>query len=210
MSEPYVAENFVLAVAEATLRSEAANTEQLMRFSQHEGAWDTFTRTDPILQQVSWPYGKCTDLTSLIPPPDDGWGLRSETLLVSMSAPKTSDERVEVSFNYLDPSPELTDEDVFQTSQSVTITITSNPAASVAIKQSLANPALRDVMFTQGPYGYPVMPFGNAALLGNYTVDVVGTGMEHPSRYFAKIVKCAIDNGLIADGVDPAEFTEEP
>ena len=210
LSDPYTVENVVSAIAEATMRSKTADTEQLARFSQHEGAWDTFTRTDSILQQVSWPYGDCTDLTSLIPPPDDGWGLRSETLIVSLSAPKISDERAEVSFTYLDPSPELIGDDVFKTSQTVTITITSNPAASAAIKQSLANPALRDAMFTPGPYGYPVLPFSNAALLGDYTVDVVGTGMEHPSRYFAKIVKCAIDNGLIAEGVDPAELTEEP
>ena len=207
LSDVYVASDPLDAVAQAMLRSKLAEDEQLARFQAHDGGIDTFVRNDPILQRVSWPYETCTDLTSLLPSPIDGWGLRSETL--SNQAPNISDSFLQISFVTFDPSPDLRGNDVFATEQSVTITINADPGASAAFGIGFTDPALRDMLLTEGPYGYPILPYGgHSTLLGPYLVDVSGTGTENAALYFDRMVRCAIESGLIAEGLDPAMFND--
>ncbi|WP_417250611.1 hypothetical protein [Celeribacter sp.] len=208
-SEAYVVHGLMAGIAEATARSKAAAAEQTTRFSQHEGAFEAFVRSDPIVQQVNWPYGTCTDMLSLVPPPMDGWGLRSETLAVQ--TPNITDTFVEVSYVTFGASDDGQGDDVYASEQSVTITINADPAAAVTFGIGFSDPNMRAALLTDGPYGYPILPYGgHSTLLGPYLVGVTGTGTESPARYFEQMIRCAIDNGLIAEGLDLAIFSETP
>jgi len=208
-SEAYVVDGLMAGIAEATARSKAAAAEQMTRFSQYEGALEAFVRNDPILQQVNWPYGTCTDMLSLVPPPMDGWGLRSETLAIQ--TPNITDTFVEVSYVTFDASDDGQGDDVSAGEQSVTITINADPAAAVTFGIGFTDPNMRAALLTDGPYGYPILPYGgHTTLLGSYLVDVTGTDTEDAALYFGHMIRCAIDNDLIAKGLDPATLSEMP
>ncbi|WP_417269938.1 MULTISPECIES: hypothetical protein [Alphaproteobacteria] len=209
LSEAYVTDGLMAGIAEATERSKAANAEQMERYSQHDGPSESFVRNDPILQQVSWPYGTCTNMLSLVPPPIDGWGLRSETLAVQ--TPNITDTFVEVSYVTYGALDDLDSDDIYATEESVTITINADPAVAVTIGMGFRDPNLRAALLTDGPYGYPILPYGgHSTLLGPYLVDVTGTHSENPALYFEHMIRCAIDNGLIAEGLDPTTLSEMP
>jgi hypothetical protein len=207
LSGAYVADSLMASIAEATARSKVANKEQIQRFSQYEGTVETFVRSDPILQQVSWPYGACTDMLSLVPPPMEGWGLRSETLAVQ--ALNITDTFVEIGYVTFDALDEGHGGDLHATEQSVSITINADPAAAGAFGIGFSDPNMRAALLTDGPHGYPILPYGgHSTLLGPYLVDVTGTGPENAALYFEKMIGCAIDNGLIAEGLDPETLTK--
>ncbi len=209
LSEAYVVDGLMMGITEATERSNAAAAEQMTRYSQHDGPFESFVRTDPILQQVRWSYGTCTDMLSLVPPPMEGWGLRSETLAVQF--PNITDTFVEVSYVTFDAPQDGQGGDLYASEQSVTITINADPAAAVTIGMGFADPNLRAALLTDGPYGYPILPYGgHSTLLGPYLVDVTGTGTENTALYFEHMIRCAIDNDLIADGLDPTTLSEMP
>ncbi|WP_417247447.1 hypothetical protein [Celeribacter sp.] len=209
LSDAYVMDGLMMGIAEATERSKAAAAEQMTRYSQHDGPFESFVRNDPVLQRVSWPYGTCTDMLSLVPPPMEGWGLRSETLAVQ--SPNITDKFVEVSYVTFDASDDGQGDDLYASEQSVTITINADPAAAVTIGMGFTEPNMRAALLTDGPYGYPILPYGgHSTLLGPYLVDVTGTGIESSALYFDEMIRCAIDNGLIANGLDPATLTELP
>jgi len=206
LSELFTSPDIVTAIAEATVRSKAANEHQMQRFTEHEGPMEDFERNDPILQQVSWPYGTCTDLMSLVPPPMEGWGLRSETLANERF--ETADTFFAINYVTFDQS---NGDDYPGREQSISITINGAPDVSTTFEMAIANPALRDTIFVDGPFGYPVSPYDmNSAVLGSYLVKVVGTGETNAPLYFQEIMRCAIDNDLIAKGVDPATLTDTP
>ncbi len=209
LSERHVEPDVVTAIAAARERSVLANQEQIDRFSQFEGAIEDFKRTDPVLQQVSWPYGTCTDLHSLVPPPFDGWGLRSETLANEIQ--ETAETFFVINYVTFDQSSGLQDDDLYRAEQTVSISINGAPEVSTSFEMQYANPDLRNVLFVDGPYGYPVLPYDlNSAVLGQYLVRVTGTGEENATKYFQQIVRCAIDNGLIAKGIDPETLQDTP
>lgn len=205
LSERYTVSGPVEAVQEATARSEMANDEQLERFSKHEGPFDTFVRSDPVLQNVTWEYGHCTDIFSLLPPPMENWGLRSETLVVHK--PQIDETRIEVSYVTFGAP----DSDEPPAEKSVTIEISADQAQVEALAKIFNDPGLRPVLLTEGPYGYPIQPYAaTSTMLGNYIVNVTGTGEDNAALYFRQMLRCAIENGLIADGVDPATLRNEP
>ncbi|MEM8538165.1 MAG: hypothetical protein AAGF56_09915 [Pseudomonadota bacterium] len=69
-SEPFTAPDALAAFAEIEARRQVAEAEQQARFSAFEGDMADFVRSDPILQRVTWPFENCTDVASLIPPPE--------------------------------------------------------------------------------------------------------------------------------------------
>jgi hypothetical protein len=209
LSEAYVVDGLMAGIAEATERSKAGNAEQMERYSQHDGPFESFVRNDPILQQVSWPYGTCTDMLSLVPPPMEGWGLRSETLAVQ--SPNITDTFVEVSYVTLDATNDGQGDNLYASEQSVTMTINADPAVAVTIGMGFTDANMRAALLIDGPYGYPILPYGgHSTLLGPYLVDVTGTGAENAALYFDEMIRCAIDNGLIAEGLDPATLSKTP
>ncbi|MEM8537051.1 MAG: hypothetical protein AAGF56_04230 [Pseudomonadota bacterium] len=206
-SEPYMAANAVEALAEREARWEAAEAEQMVRFTSHEGDMADFVRTDPILQAVSWDYGTCIDMVSLLPPPMDGWGLGSNAKSVRMVA---DDQRAEIFYKTFDPDLSSDHPDFFRSERSVVVRISDQPAMVEITKMRLENEMMREAAYNEGPYGYPIERFGNRAVLGKYTVDVSGTDDAMALAYFTQIIGCAIDNGLIADGLDPASLRDTP
>ncbi len=208
-SQPVLSERYEVADAMAAMQTvmdrwDAAQAEQQARFGAFDGDFADFVRTDPILQDVTWPYGSCTDLVSLIPPPAENWAIRSEFAL--RDNPVTPD-RAEIFFVSYDPTRASDDPNFWTDSKTVTIRITSSPDQTQSLQMMLSEPMMRDAMFEPGPFGYPKQRFANATLLGPYLVDVTGTGEEAPAQYFEQIVGCAIDSGLIAEGVDRATLT---
>jgi len=206
-SEPYTVADAAEAKAALEARWAAAEAEQRARFSAHEGDLDDFVRTDPILQAVGWEYGTCTDMVSLLPPPMDGWGLGSNI----QSTPMTLDEqRAEVFYKIFDVGLPSDDPDFFGTEESVVIRINDQPEMVELTKMRMENEMMREIAYDAGPYGYPIEKFGNRAVLGKYTVDVSGTDEASALAYFTQIIGCAIDGGLIADGLDPASLRDTP
>lgn len=207
MSEAYEMPNALEAFKEVKIRWDAAQIKMQNRFAKHKGSIDDFKRTDPVLQQVSWRYGACTDLVSLIPPPMSDWGIRSEAPFKEVPL---SEERAQVSLVYFDPNKDPSDSDFFKTEESVFITLTASPDSIKLLELSLAEPIMREAQFKPGPYNYPVLRYGNGTLLGNYVVDVTGTSEINDARYLEEMIRCAIDGGLIAKGIDPDSLTDAP
>ena len=70
------------------------------------------------------------------------------------------------------------------------------------------------MMLMPGPYNYPIQKTppdypGSTVLLGDYLVQTDGTGRDM-DQYFEMIVKCGIDSGLIAEGVELSDLTTSP
>lgn len=206
-SDPYTVADAAEAKAELEARWEAAEAEQMARFSTHEGDLSDFVRTDPILQAVTWEYGACTDMVSLLPPPMDDWGLGSNVESTRMTL---EDERAEVFYKTFDASLPSDDPDFFGTEESVVVRINDQPEMVELTKMRMENEMMRDLAYDEGPYGYPIEKFGNRALLGKYTVDVTGTDEALALAYFTQMIGCAIEGGLIAEGIDPATLRDTP
>lgn len=158
------------------------------------------------IEQVTWDYGTCTDAASLIPPPMEDWGLFNDTPLGEWPITETN---ASITYHYYDKSFEPNSPEYQASAQNASIYITSGTVVVDSLKQMFTDPNLRDAMFQPGPYNYPVDRLGTSTLLGDYRVLVDGNG-EGAQQYLTMIIKCAIDNGLIAEGVDPASLRDTP
>ncbi len=204
LSERYEVSDARAAMDEVMARWDTAQAEQQARFMAHEGDLSDFVRSDPIFQDVTWPYGQCTDLVSLFPPPMENWAIRTE--FAGRENPIGAD-RAELFYVSYDPTL-ASDAPDFTTSQAtVTVRISTGTDISDMMAQRMADPMMRDIAFEPGPFGYPVVRFSPmTTVVGPHYVDVSGTG-DSAVPYFEAIVACAIDSGLIADGVDPSTLT---
>lgn len=197
-SEPYEVTDARQAMDEVRARWKAAQTQQMERYSKHTGTLEDFVRSDPIVQDVSWPYGACTDMLSLIPAPLEGWGLRS-----SMPFPKNpiGEEQAEISYMTYDAAGKEV---------SVTINLSSATANVQALENMMSNEQMRAVAFDAGPYNHPIGKYGSGALIGNVVVNISGTGEKPAAEYLSVMIKCAIESGFIAKGLDPSTLRNDP
>lgn len=171
---------------------------------------ETGNQIDPLLLDVSWPYGTCIDAASLLPPPKESWRL------FAMSAGEwpQSKDMARITYSSVDESLSPGTPEHGASKQNISIYISSGTADAQGMKDIYTNSQLASVMLEPGPYNYPIrkMPAGfpgRGALLGDYFVQLDGTGKDMDA-YFATIMRCAIDNGLIAEGVDRASLRDVP
>lgn len=207
MSAPFTVDNAQAAYDEVRSRWVAAQKEQQARYSAFKGKLEDFVRSDPILQAVSWPYGACSDMMSLIPPPLDGWGLRSEA---PFTKNPVAGERAEVSMVTYDQNLTVDDPDFFGSERSVQITVGISPDSKAFWDMAISQPAMRAAMLESGPYNYPIMIMGGGVVLGDVLVSVTANEEADKLAYLKKMIGCAIQNGMIATGVDPATLSETP
>jgi hypothetical protein len=90
-------------------------------------------------------------MLSLVPPPMEGWGLRSETLAVQ--SPNITDTFVEVSYVTLDATNDAQGDNLYASEQSVTMTISADPAVAVTIGMGFTDANMRAALLIDGPYG---------------------------------------------------------
>ncbi|MCH2076577.1 MAG: hypothetical protein MK180_06780 [Rhodobacteraceae bacterium] len=206
-SEPYTVSDASAAYDAIDSRWDQTQIEQQERYSKHEGDYTTFVRSDPILQSVSWPYETCTDLISLIPPPVEDWGISSDASFVENPV---KEDRAELIYVRFDPELQSDDEAFFQTEEYLTIMIARSPETVQAFEMMYEQEALRSVIFTAGPYNYPLMNQTNATIFGNISVGVTSNREEVATQYLTEIIGCAIKGGLVADIIDPASLDPVP
>lgn len=89
----------------------------------------------------------------------------------------------------------------------VSVRVTANAAQGQMWDMAMDNDVMRDQMLVEGPFGYPLMMMQNATMLGTYHADVSGTDEASTALFLENIIGCAIDNGVLANGVDPATLT---
>jgi hypothetical protein len=160
---------------------------------------------------LSWPYGTCTDAASLIPPPLEGWGTFSD---ISTGEWPITPENARITYAYSDETLDPNSAEYGASKHNISIYISTGTPNVDGIRQMYTEPSLRDVMLMPGPYNYPIQKTpedypGRTVLLGDYLVQLDGTGRDM-DQYFEMIVKCGIDSGLIADGVDAASLQARP
>jgi hypothetical protein len=207
MSAPFSVANAQVAHDEVRSRWLAAQEEQQRRFGAFEGKMDAFVRSDPIVQVVSWSYDSCIDPISFIPPPLDGWGLRSQAPFTTNPVEET---RTEVSFVTYDLSLASDHPDFHASERSVQIRTGISPDSKVFWEMALSQPAMRDAMLKPGPYDYPVTIADGGTLLGDVLVSVFATNEADKQAYLELIIGCAIENDMIAEGVDPVTLKGTP
>ncbi len=207
MSAPYEVASARVAMGEIKTRWDAAQIEQQNRFAVFEGDFQDFVRSDPIMQDVTWPYDTCTDLISLIPPPNDGWGLRSDA---SFTQNPVDDVRAQVGLVTYDLDLSSDHPDFYGTERSVFITLSAAPENRTFWEMAMNEPALRAASFKPGPYNYPIGLHDGGVLLGDVFVRVSGTDEADSLRYLEQMIGCAIQSNMIADGVDPSTLRETP
>lgn len=157
---------------------------------------------------VSWPYGPCTDAASLIPPPRDGWRLFA---LSAGEWPQNAD-MARITYSSVDETLTPGTPEYGASKQNFSVHISSGTGNTQGMKDTYSNPQMAEMLLEPGPYNYPIrkMPAGfpgRGVLLGEYFVQLDGTGKDMDA-YFSTIIKCGIDSGLIADGVDPATLVD--
>lgn len=206
-SEPYTVSDARAAFVAINERWDAAEAEQRARFSAFDGKIDDFVRTDPILQRVSWDHDTCVNLISLIPPPQNGWGLRSEASFVEIPV---SDTRAQVVYVRYGAGLASDDEAFFSSEQSVSVVLSTSPDMVQFFDMMMGQEALRDASFDKGPFDYPLLKHSNKTLLGDVTIDVTATRPEDARLYLQEIIRCAIENGMIAASVDPDALRSQP
>lgn len=186
--------------------AQEAQEEAARRREDMPAMAETGQRADAEIEQITWDYGPCTDAASLLPPPPDGWGLLNDTPLGEWPI---NAENARINYTYADETLEPNTAEYAAALQNLSIYISSGTPSTEALATSLAEPVLRDAQFEPGPYNYPVLRFGRSVLLGAYFVQLDGTGAELDET-FSKIIRCGIEGGLIAEGVDPATLTISP
>lgn len=208
ISEPYTVVDARAAMDAIMARDDMAEAEDRRRFSDFEGPMDEFVTSQPVFQDVSWDYGPCTDLVSLIPPPMDGWAIRSDFGRVENPI---SDARAEIFYEYYDHGIAPSEQGFSDPSNMITIRVTESADSAEYMSMMLDNEAMRSAMLASGPYGYPVMKMApGSTQLGPYGIQITGNSPERVQMYLTQMIGCAIDNGLILEGVDPASLTSTP
>lgn len=208
ISDPYTVADARAAMDEIMARDDEAEAENIRRFSAFEGPMDEFVSSQPIYQDVTWAYGPCTDLVSLIPPPAEGWAIYSAFGRVENPV---QDTRAELFYHFYDHGIAPGEPGFSDPSNTVVISITDSPESAEFNTMAVNNEAMRSAMFDAGPYGYPVMRMTPGSVqLGPYGVAVSGNDPQHVDLYLTRIIGCAIENGLIAEGVDPATLSDTP
>lgn len=165
---------------------------------------------DELLIDVSWPYANCTDAASLIPPPKESWRLFGLPL---GEWPQNADF-ARITYSSVDENLTPGTPEHGASKQNIGIYISSGTPDVDALKDMYANEQLAPMMLEPGPYNYPVRKTpqgfpGRGVLLGDYFVQLDGTGKDMDA-YFATIIRCGIDGGLLAPGVDLATLTDDP
>lgn len=189
-------------------RDDLAEAEDRRRFGAFEGATEDFVSSQPLFQDVTWDYGPCTDLVSLIPPPMDGWAIRSDFGRVENPI---NDARAEIFYEYYDHGIAPGEPGFSDPSNMITIRVTESAESDDYMSMMLANEAMRSAMLDTGPYGYPVMKMApGSTQLGPYGVQITGNNPERVRMYLTQMVGCAVESGLIADGVDPTTLSNTP
>ncbi len=203
LSEPYNVENARAAMDEIMRRDDEADGAAQALLASGDIDLTTWVPTQPIYQQVSWAQGPCTDLVSLFPAPPEGWVIASDW---GQYDNPIGEERGEI-FYVRPPDLAAEDPDFVSQTQSVSVRVMENSQWRDFWDMKMENDILRDVSFDVGPFGYPVLKNQNATMLGNYHVEVSGTGEENAPLFLEAIIGCAIDGGLLANGVDAAALT---
>ena len=174
-------------------------------------AYQTGQQIDTGLISMSWPYGPCTDAATLIPPPLEGWGTFID---LSPGEWPTTPEFARITYSYSDETLDPNSAEYGASKQNISIYISTGTANVDGIRQMYTEASLRDMMLMPGPYNYPIQKTppdypGSTVLLGDYLVQTDGTGRDM-NQYFEMIVKCGIDSGLIAEGVELSDLTTSP
>lgn len=199
-SAPTVTDSSVATVSDARAGQELAAE----RGANTSVDVETGYRPAAKIEQITWKYGPCTNAKTLIPPPLEGWGLLNDTPLGEWPVNVDS---AQITFTFADNTLDPQSNAYGQSKQNTSIYISSGTPTTEGLEQFLNNEQLRDGMFEPGPYNYPVQKYANGTLVGPYFVQVDGNG-NATKEYFAKIIKCAIDSGLIANGVDASSLRE--
>lgn len=93
---------------------------------------------------------------------------------------------------------------------SVSIQMSRNQADVEGMEVFLSQAAMREVMFDEGPFGYPVMKLQTGALIGDVLVYVTGTDQSAADAYLEAMVGCAVASGFLAKGVDAETLRTDP
>lgn len=148
--------------------------------------------------EVTWDYGAaCSDAASFIPPPLEGWGIANDLPLGEWPV---GPDIARISYSTADDGASR---------QVAAIYVASSPAQVQGLEQFLAMPAMRSVMFEDGPYGYPVQKRAMTTLAGPYIIQVTARGAD-AGQYFDAMIACAIRSKMIAKGVDPESLETPP
>ena len=174
-------------------------------------AYETGANLGSSIIDVSWQYGPCQDAASLLPPPFETWGIISD--LSRGEWPSTA-EMARITYTSVDRTLDPTSAEYGASKENISIYISSGTPSVTGMADMYSNEQLKDVMLEPGPFGYPIRKTpagfpGRTVLLGPYLVQLDGTGKDM-DRYFETIVKCGIQGGLIADGVDPSSLQVAP
>lgn len=208
VSEPYAVSDAREAMSEVMARDDLAEAEDRRRYSAFDGPMEEFVSSQPRFQNVTWDYGPCTDLVSLIPPPKHGWGIRSDFGRVENPI---TDVRAEIFYEYYDHGISPGEPGFSDPINMVTIRVNESPERADFMSMMLASEAMRSATLASGPFGYPVMKMApGSTQLGPYAVQITGNDPERVQMYLTQMVGCAIESGLIADGVDPTSLSSTP
>ncbi|MEQ3746304.1 MAG: hypothetical protein ABNH53_08760 [Henriciella sp.] len=196
---------------------EAANVsdarDQLAQLDQDRRAYamQTGSSLGSSIIDVTWEYGPCWDAASLLPPPMETWGIVSD---LSRGEWPNTPKMARITYSSVDDTLEPTSAEYGASRENISIYISSGTPSVSGMADMYANEQLKDVMLAPGPFGYPIRKTpagfpGRTVLLGDYLVQLDGTGKDM-DRYFETIVKCGIQGGLIAEGVDPSSLQVTP
>lgn len=173
-------------------------------------AYETGQNIDELLIDVSWPYGQCMDAASLIPPPQDGW----RVFAMSAGEWPQREDFARITYSSVDENLAQGTPEYQASKENFSVYVSSATPDVQAMNDLYTNEQLAEMMLMPGPYNYPIRKvpegfIGRGVLLGDYFVQVDGTGKDLQS-YFAQIIRCGIDNGLIAAGVDTSTLRSTP
>lgn len=202
-SAPYKVSDARVAMDEIMALDDAADEAAQKLLMSGEVDMATFVPSQPMYQRVSWPQESCTDLVSLFPSPPEGWVIASDW---GQYENPISEGRGEL-FYVRPPDLPIGDPAFFGETETAAVRITANSPQAQMWEMAMGNEAMHEAMFDMGPFGYPTMRMQTATMVGDYHVDVTGTGEGTALMFLEIILACAIDSGTLADGVDPATLT---
>ena len=201
-SAPFTTESALDAFTQAKAETDAIIADLQSRYIADPDSVDLSARPYPHLYDASWPNEACTDIQSLLPSPFDGWGIPALTNQTIAITP----EAVSVSYYaFTDDQPD----DSFP-KDSVSFQMSTSPGDVGGFETFLGMPEMRDVMFQEGPYGYPVMKMQRGALIGSVLVYVDGTNDAAADAYLSEIIGCAVKSGFVAKGIDATTLRDTP